>query len=270
MPAMSSNAILGVLGAGNMGEAIVRGAIRQGVLAPEQILVAEVDEARRAMMAGLGCQVTAAAGDTVGCEQVMLAVKPQGFPDLAKVMGELPSPTVVMTVMAGLSSGAIRRAMGPNAKVIRVMPNTPCQIGLGMSAIALGEGAEPGDEELATKLFGAIGAVVSVEERHMYAVTAVSGSGPAYIFLLAEAMEQAALDIDLPPDVARQLVRQTVYGAAALLHGSDVSAAERRAAVTSKGGTTHAAIETMKERGLPEAVIAGMRAARDRGIELDG
>jgi pyrroline-5-carboxylate reductase len=167
-----------------------------------------------------------------------------------------------------VTSAAVRAALGENARVVRVMPNTPCQIGAGMSAIALGEGASPGDETLARSLFESLGKVIAVDEHLMDAVTAVSGSGPAYVFLLAEAMEQAAVKIGLTMHDARILVSQTILGSARLLSESGQTADELRQAVTSPGGTTAAALEVMFERELPETMSLAITAARDRGREL--
>jgi pyrroline-5-carboxylate reductase len=149
------------------------------------------------------------------------------------------------------------------------MPNMPCQIGAGMAAIAVGEGAQPGDETLAVGIFEALGRTVIVDEAVMHAVTAVSGSGPAYVFLLAEAMEQAGVGLGLDPDTARLLVRQTILGAGKLLAESDRTASELRVAVTSPGGTTEAALTEMLSRELPTIVQDAVTAARDRGAELE-
>ena len=138
-----------------------------------------------------------------------------------------------------------------------------------MAAIALGDGAEPGDEALAVGIFEALGRTVTVQEALMHAVTAVSGSGPAYVFLLAEAMEKAAVDLGLDPAQAGLLVRQTILGAGKLLAESGRSPSQLRAAVTSPGGTTEAALREMDRRELSAIIRAAVTAARDRGVELD-
>lgn len=260
---------LGVIGGGNMGQAIIRGAVAAGVFRANEIIVAEVDESRREQMAALGCAVTERAAGASDAPHIMLAVKPQSFASVADEMPALPAGTIVISIMAGLSSGAIRAGLGGACRVVRVMPNTPCQIGAGMSAIALGAGAQAGDDALARKLFEPIGKVVTVDESLMYAVTAVSGSGPAYVFLLAEAMEQAATELGIPPEEARTLVMQTILGAARLMDESDQLPRQLREAVTSPGGTTAAALKVMNEGGLPEIVADAITAARDRGRELD-
>jgi len=260
---------LAVIGAGNMGGAIVRGAIRSEVVDAADGLVIDLSSDVRDGFKAAGCAVSGDLDDARGHEQLLLAIKPQQFPTVAEAIGELKTSTIVISVMAGLSSASIRARLGEPARVIRVMPNTPCQIGTGMSGIALGEGAEPGDERLADELFSAIGDVAHVQEAQMHAVTAISGSGPAYLFLLAESMEQAAEQMGLHGSDARLMVAQTLFGAAKLLRETDHRAVELRQAVTSPGGTTAAALEVMFEKELPEIVIEALQAARDRGFELD-
>jgi pyrroline-5-carboxylate reductase len=260
---------IGFIGAGQMGSAVLKGAVRAGVINASQCIVVEPDDARRDAAAQLGCAVAEEAKAARRCPVIVFAVKPQTFADAAQSLDELQSDTVVVSVMAGLSSGVIRAALGGKCRVVRVMPNTPCQIGAGMAAIALGAGAQPGDDALARRLFEPIGKVITIDEKHMYAVTAVSGSGPAYVFLLAEAMERAATELGIPPEAARTLVMQTILGAARLMDESDQLPGQLREAVTSPGGTTAAALRVMFERKLPEIVVAAITAARDRGRELD-
>ena len=260
---------LGIIGGGNMGGAIVRGGVRVGVLHASSIIVADIDQARLKQFESLGCAVTTDASAAASAEQIMLAVKPQAFPAVAQAVSPLSASKVVISIMAGLSSSKMRASLGPAARIVRAMPNTPCQVGAGMTAIALGEGAQPGDEAMAVALFDAIGRTVLVDESLMYAVTAVSGSGPAYVFLLAEAMEQAAIELGIDRHTARTLVEQTVMGAGRLLVESGQNASELRQAVTSPGGTTAAALEVMFEQELPEVIAEAVLAARNRGIELD-
>jgi len=260
---------LAIIGAGNMGGAIIRGALDRQVIPPERLLVIDLNRERREAFASLGCVVSEQPRDALKGEQMMLAVKPQGFGDLAAALGEPQREMVVISIMAGRSSASIRQALGKAARVIRVMPNTPCQIGAGMSAISLGDGSKPGDETLARSMLESIGKVIAVEESLMHAVTAASGSGPAYVFLLAEAMEQGGMQLGLSHGEARTLAVQTVLGAAKLMEQSGMTPDELRQQVTSPGGTTAAAVETMFERELPQIVIEAMTAARDRGRELD-
>ncbi len=260
---------LGIVGGGNMGQAIVRGVIDAGVLPAGAVVVADVDVARRRELERLGCRVAADPAAVLEADEIMLAVKPQSFPDAAAAIGRLTEPKIVITIMAGLGSRAVRRALGPKARVVRVMPNTPCRVRKGMTAIAIGEGARPGDERLAREIFAALGATVQVNEASMHAMTAVSGSGPAYVFLLAEAMEAAGRAVGIEAPVAALLARRTVIGAAAMLEALDDEPADLRRAVTSPGGTTEAALSVMQDRDLAGIVGVAIAAARDRGVELD-
>lgn len=264
------SAALGVIGAGTMGSAILRGALEAHLLAPSRVIVAEPNPDRRNAMAALGCCLADNAHGVKGAEHILFAVKPQAFAKVVEEFGALDRSTVIISIMAGLSSRTIRSALGPQARVVLAMPNTPARVGAGMTAIALGEGAQPGDELFVRDLFLAVGQVVQVDESHMHAATAVSGSGPAYVFLLAEAMEQAGTQIGLEARTARRLAYQTILGAGRLLtEDKHTSADALRTAVTSPGGTTAAALEVMFEKELPQIVTEAITAARDRGIELD-
>ncbi len=259
---------LGIIGAGNMGGAIVRGAVAAGVIEPGEVLVVDLDETKRREAHELGCLTSGDPAAVTQAEEILLAVKPQAFPDVARAIGTLREPKVVISIMAGLTSVSIRGALGDKARIVRAMPNTPCQVGVGMTAIALGEGAASGDDALAVALFEALGKTVHVDEKHMHAVTAVSGSGPAYLFLLAEAMERAGESVGLDAVTARLLARQTLLGAATLLDRSVETAATLREAVTSPGGTTEAALKVMFDAGLPHTVHTAVGAALDRSAQL--
>jgi pyrroline-5-carboxylate reductase len=252
-----------------MGMAIARGAVAARVLRPEQIVIAEIDAEKRAALSPMGCVVTEAPRGVTEAEQLLLAVKPQVFGDVARELGTLARPTVVITIMAGLSTAHIRSRLGPNARLIRAMPNTPCQLGEGMTGIALGDGAQMGDEQLAWHIFEALGRTTMLPEELMHAVTAVSGSGPAYVYLLAELMEQAAVRIGLDEATAQLLVVQTIIGAGRMLRETGATPADLRRVVTTPGGTTAAAHGVMLERDLSGILIEALTAARDRGFELD-
>jgi pyrroline-5-carboxylate reductase len=259
---------LGIIGGGNMGQAIARGAITQRVLERDEIVVVEPDAAKHAAIEQIGCAVEPAPDQALACEQVLLAVKPQSFAGLAESLGELSQPTVVISIMAGIGTETIRRKLGEHARVIRAMPNTPCQLGEGMTGIAMGAGAKSGDESLAWHIFEAIGRTAMLDESLMHAVTAVSGSGPAYVYLLAELMEQAAQQIGLDPATAQLLVVQTIIGAGRMLRETGTEPAELRRIVTTPQGTTAAAYDVMIRRELPDILIEALTAARDRGYEL--
>ena len=254
---------LAVIGGGNMARSILSGALSAGVLSPEEIVVADPDPCSQTFFKNLGVHCVADAVEFPESEQLLLAVKPQIFGKIARDV----SSEIVISIMAGVSTENISTAI-TRGKVIRVMPNLPCSVGLGAASMALGDNASDKDAELATKLFESIGTVVRVEESLMDAVTAVSGSGPAYLFLLAEAMIEGGIEAGLDPQVADSLVRQTLLGAAGLLSGEERSATQLRKAVTSKGGTTAAALSVMNECGVPQSIIDAVVAARDRGREL--
>ncbi|MHC4079888.1 MAG: pyrroline-5-carboxylate reductase [Planctomycetota bacterium] len=259
---------LGIIGGGNMGQAIARGAITAHVLRPAEIVVAELDARKREVLDKLGCGTSDNARTAAECEQVLLAVKPQSFGEVAAAIAPLPRPTVVITIMAGLGTDRIRARLGEQARMIRAMPNTPCQLGEGMTGIALGAGAEAGDEKLAWHIFEALGRTAEVEESLMDAVTAVSGSGPAYVYLLAELMEKAARNIGLGEATAQLLVVQTIIGAGRMLRDTGMEPADLRRVVTTPGGTTAAAMDVITRQDLPGVFIEALTAARDRGAEL--
>ena len=248
-----------------MAEAVVRGAVASGFLRPEQVLAADVSEDRRAVFQAMGTRTTAEAAEAVACETVLLAVKPQA---LAGVQGLRPGPLYV-SIMAGVTLATLGEA-GCGNRVVRVMPNTPLMIRQGMSALAAGVGCDADDWERAERLFSGSGRTIWVGEPALDAVTAVSGSGPAYLFYLAEAMEAAARAEGFDTPTARLLVSQTLRGAAELLAQGTATPTELRERVTSPNGTTHAAIQTFEAEGVGPGLRAGVAAAATRSRELGG
>jgi len=261
---------LGFIGAGNMAEAIAKAAMAGGVLRASEMIAADPAEARRAVFAKMGIEIAADNAAVIArADQIMLAVKPQTLAALGKDLATIDcAKQVVISIMAGVSTGKISLTAGKALRVIRVMPNTPLQIGVGMAGVCRGEHAREGDDALALKLFGSgKSQAICVDESLMDAVTAVSGSGPAYVYYLAEAMEQAAAALGLG-EHGNLLSRQTVLGAAMLLSQSDLPAAELRRRVTSPGGTTEAAIKHMEANKLTQIVVNAIGAAERRGKEL--
>ena len=265
---MNHDIDIAFIGCGNMGGAILDGMIASGSHPPDKVLVVERSEELRARWAKTGVQVTETMADARGVPRLLLAVKPQGFAEAAAELGRLEASTLVMSVMAGLSSVTIRKALGPGTRVVRTMPNTPCRIHAGITAIAPGEGATEADVLDTEGIMATVGDTVRVREEEMYAVTAISGSGPAYVFLLAEAWIDAAMEHGIERDTAERLVKATLQGAARLAAG-DEDPTDLRAAVTSKGGTTAAAIARLEERGFRMAMNEAIAAATMRGRELD-
>lgn len=273
------------VGGGNMAGAIIRAALKAGVLSSHATVVAEPLESRRRELSLLGVVTAPDAGaamlalrhveigaHTPGAGAIVLAVKPQMLQEAVSSMTDLAAspPRLIVSILAGVTRERLSRALPTQHRITRVMPNLPISVGKGMTAIA--ESAAQGDEDRLwiERLFQSGGATVRLPEELMDAFTAVAGSGPAYLFYLAEAMERAAQAIGFDAPTARTLVRHTLVGAAALMSDDNADPAALRAAVTSKGGTTHAACTALDSAGVMEAFARAMAAARDRGRELSG
>ena len=257
------------IGAGNMAEAIVAGIVDKQVVAAGDICVTDISELRlqhfiekHRVCTSLHNSAAVAQADTV-----VLSVKPQVFPEVwPEVEGALKPDALVVSIMAGIPSAKI--AGGKPIRVVRVMPNTPSLVGEGAAGIAPGEFATEEDLQTAETLMSAVGTTVFVEEEEINAVTALSGSGPAYVFYLLESMLEAAEQMGLESEISRELALATVIGAAKLMKETGEEAAALRAKVTSKGGTTEAAIHVMEDRNVKEAIVAAMLAAQSRSREL--
>jgi pyrroline-5-carboxylate reductase len=271
---------IGVIGGGNIAQAILRGAIDAGVIDPRSVAVADPDSAKRDVFRALGvrghkqgAEVMAwlsQAEERPGAGSVLLAVKPQSLEQVAREIGPLLGPTrrVVLSLLAGTPTAKVRALLGESAAVVRIMPNIGVGVKRSTTAVARGAGAEPGDEARAVEIFTALGRVVTIEEFMMDAFTAVAGSGPAYLFYVAEAMTKAAMTVGFDRDTAGWIVRWTLTGAAALLDATDQPPETLRAAVTSKGGTTAAATAVLDEAQVMETFVRAILAARDRGRQL--
>lgn len=261
---------LGFIGCGNMAQAIAGGAIEKGVVQAQDVIASDPSEDNREVFENWGC---AAVEDNTQvasqAQQVLLAVKPQVFPQVAPQLSDGPEGQVLISIMAGLSSEKISALIGSPCRVVRVMPNTPAMVGEGMAGIALGLGAGQGDDALAKQLFAAVGKVVELDEPMIDAINAISGSGPAYLFYLAEAMEQAAKELGLG-EHARQIVAQTLMGSGKLLMESGEDPAELRRKVTSPGGTTLAASTHLDSKQVHTAFVQAINAAFVRAKELGG
>jgi pyrroline-5-carboxylate reductase len=260
----------GVIGCGNMAEALLRGALSAGRLAAEEILCADVDAGRRERFAeAFSVEVCDDTPRAATCERLLLAVKPQVLPEvLEAIRDSLREDALVISIAAGVKTGKISEMLGGRGRVLRVMPNTPMLVGAGMSVLAGGPGATEGDLAWAQGLFSACGETEVAEENDLDAVTAVSGSGPAYVFYLAEAMIQAGIREGLGEDLASRLAVQTCLGAGQLLKQTGIDPRTLRRQVSSPGGTTQAATEHLDEQGVQEAMEAAVRAAAARSREL--
>lgn len=252
---------LGFIGCGNMAQAIALGAIRQGVVPPEQIIASNPSAPKRELFASWGCAATDDNAAVVrSANQVVLAVKPQVFPAVAPALADdLTDEHVLISVMAGLSGDRIASLIGRPCRVVRAMPNTPLLVGRGVTGVARCGNARVGDEALAMRLFAAAGLAIPVSESQINAVAAVSGSGPAYLYLFAEAMQRGAEALGLG-EHAEAMVAQTLLGAAELLASGEDDAPALRRKVTSPKGTTEAAIRAFEQAGLAETVLQAMQA----------
>jgi len=248
-----------------MGTALVRGLVDAG-WDPGDIAVAEVDGARRAALADElpGVRVMA---EPAAASGAVVAVKPASADMACRSLAAQGVPRW-LSIMAGVTLAWLEAWAGPGVAVVRAMPNTPALVGAGMSALAGGSAATAADLDWAEGLLGAVGEVVRVAEADLDAVTGVSGSGPAYVFLLAEALAGAGEAVGLDPAVSRRLAVQTVVGAGRLLGESGAGPEELRAQVTSPGGTTEAAVRSFEEGGLRALVSAAVEAATDRSRAL--
>jgi pyrroline-5-carboxylate reductase len=262
---------LGILGAGNMAEAIVRGVLSAGKLSADRIIAADVSPERRALFEK-ELHVKAVEDNRQVARQsgvLLLSVKPQMCKTVLEgIATVVKADATIISIMAGISSRYIDSALGGNRRVVRTMPNTPMLVGEGMAAIAAGQHATAADLAKARELFAAAASVIEVNEDQIDAVTAVSGSGPAYFFFLVEQMIQGGINLGLSAEQSRLLAAKTAMGAAKMLTASTDSPQELRRKVTSPGGTTHAAITTMEAMQLPAIVQKAMQACADRSKEL--
>jgi len=259
------------IGGGNMARSLVGGLLAQGH-PRERLRVAEPNaDARAALQREFGVQVgddnAAAAADA---DLLLLAVKPQVMATVChRLAAALPANAVAVSIAAGITSAQLDRWLGGGRAVVRAMPNTPALLGAGATGLYANAQVSATQRSLAEATLAAVGLCVWIDdEAQMDAVTALSGSGPAYLFLLAEAMQQAAAAQGLPDDAARQLAVQTLLGAARMLSESGEPAATLRARVTSPGGTTQAAIEHFEAGGFRSLVDGAIAAATRRGVEL--
>jgi pyrroline-5-carboxylate reductase len=264
-----TNKCIGFIGAGVMGTAIIKSLLNAG-LSANQICVFEKDPTKAADIASnLGVNLKGISEHAESCDVLFLAVKPQDLGDLlTKFNKSLKPKCLVISIAAGKTTAFIEEALGQNNPVIRVMPNTPAQIGKGVSAISAGKFAGAEDLALANQLMSASGIVVEVPENQQDAVTALSGSGPAYFFNFVEEMIKGGIALGLTEEVATKLVIGTISGSAAMLQESGLDAATLRKNVTSPNGTTAAALNVFSESNLSEIVGKAMKAARDRAQEL--
>jgi pyrroline-5-carboxylate reductase len=258
------------IGGGNMANALIGGLLNNGIPA-NGIMDVEIEEENRARLERVfGIRCFAAPGEeALACDAVVLAVKPQQMRAACLSLQPFLKQQLVISIAAGLRLKDLSRWLGGYDRLVRAMPNTPALISAGVTGLYALPNVSEAERLGAERIMHAVGSTTWVnDEAQIDAVTAVSGSGPAYVFLFIEALQQAAVDLGFSPKQARQLSIETILGATRLASMSEEPASALRERVTSKGGTTEAALYTMNKRGFKEAVIAGVKAAKERGTEL--
>jgi pyrroline-5-carboxylate reductase len=262
---------LAVLGAGTIGESLIAGLLSSGWREPGEIVATGRRKERLAELAERhGVETTLSNTEAVsGASLVVIAVKPQDFPVLLGEIGPVLSPDqTVLSVAAAVPTATIEARITPGVPVVRAMPNAPAVVHEGMAGVCAGAHADEAHLELAEDVLAHLGAVARVPERYMDAVTAVSGSGPAYFALLSEAMIEAGILLGLSREISTQLVIQTMFGTAKLLRDEKMHPVELREAVTSPGGTTIRAIRELERAGVRAAFLNAIQAAMERSREL--
>jgi pyrroline-5-carboxylate reductase len=261
---------IGFVGSGKMATALVCGAADSGAFAREDILVSDAVPGVAEKLAETA-KVTAVAGNAELVAQaavLVLCVKPYDALEALRSLGKAAEDKLIISIVAGLPLAALQDAAGPSARLVRVMPNTPALVHRGAAAYALGPNVSPKDAELTEKLFGAVGVIVRVKEKLLDVVTGLSGSGPAYVYLVIEALSDAGVLMGLPRDLSLKLAAQTVAGAAQMVAETGRHPAVLRDEVTSPGGTTIAGIEALEAGAVRSAFLSAVRAATERSREL--
>jgi pyrroline-5-carboxylate reductase len=283
---------LGFIGGGNMAEALMRGLIANGVFAPDQLIASDIDPARRQKLKrGLKIDTTADNLEVLrNARALLLAVKPQNIDEVLEGLAAAMRPTDIgdngrprkasprpvsakdrlfISIAAGITIARLTEKLGRDARVIRVMPNAPAMVGQGMAALVRAPGASRTDESFALRIFRAVGDAVALDdEAQLDVVTALSGSGPAYVYLFVKAMADAAAAEGLPSELAIRMALKTIRGAEENMRRSPLDAAELIRIVASPGGTTEAALNTFAQRGFSDIVADAVHAAAERSREL--
>ena len=264
---------IGFIGAGNMAEAFIKGIVTSGIYSPESVMASDIRTERLSYLSEeYGIRTTTDNEVLVSSSAIVfLSVKPQSMAKMLDgICGKLKDNVLVISIAAGITTSYLAKRLG-DVSIIRTMPNTPAMVDEGATAI-FNRNASPEALTRATKLFDAVGKTVAIDDESLIdAVTAVSGSGPAYFFLLMEEMVRAAEELGIPADAAKELVYQTAKGAgvlASMAYARNESPSELRRKVTSPGGTTEAAMRVFREGNFGGAVFAAIARARDRGKEL--
>ena len=262
--------MIAVLGTGKMGEALLSGLLRSGMVTPSGVLAAVRREERgRELAEAYGVEVATAAAAAQRAQTLVITVKPQDMDALlAEIAPVVDGDKLVISVAAGITTAFIQARLAADVPVVRVMSNTPVLVDEAMSVISPGSHASEPHLRQAEELLRPVGKVLRIPESQQDAATALSGSGPAYVYFLVEAMVDAGILLGMPRSNALEMVKQAVYGAATMLRESGEHPVILREAVTSPGGTTINAIRELERHGVRAAFLAAIEAARDRGREL--
>jgi pyrroline-5-carboxylate reductase len=262
---------IGFLGAGNMGEALIAGLVKACIIEPHRVLASRRSEVALAYLKDTyGIRTTTDNRELVRqSDVVVLSVKPQVMQTvLDECSDAFREGQVVISIAAGITTTYLDARVGHSIPVVRVMPNTPALVGEAMSPFCLGRHGSDAQALLASEIFSAVGVTVQVQETAMDAITALSGTGPAYLFYLLEGLIEAGVEMGLPEHLSRALVRQTAYGAAKLVVETTRSPRQLRAQVTSPQGTTHAAMTFLDSAGFLKELAEAVQRARERAKEL--
>ena len=262
---------IGFIGAGQMATALGQGFVKAGLVDGQKILASDpLPEARQRFTAATGATAMADNGCIAAeAEVIFLATKPQHTAKvLAELRGKIDGRQLVVSIAAGVPIAALSRGLGGGVRFIRVMPNTPCLVGLGACCYCLGEKATPDDAQLVQQLLSAVGIAFPVEEKLLDAVTGLSGSGPAFVYLMIEALSDGGVRMGLPRAVATALAAQTVRGSAEMVLSTREHPAVLKDRVASPGGTTIAGLQALEDGAVRSALIAAVEAATLRSIEL--
>ncbi len=268
---MAAKLTVGFLGAGKMTTALAQGFLKAGLAGAKQLMASDPSEAARAAFAkAVGGNTTSSNQDVVRSSRVLvLAVKPdQVSAVLADIRPCFSPKHLLISIAAGVPLARLEAGLGPEARLIRVMPNTPALVGASAAAFALGKGALPEDGALALKLFSAVGVAFQLKEPLLDAVTGLSGSGPAYVYLVIEGLSDGGVAAGLPRDVATKLAAQTVLGGAKMVLETGLHPGALKDMVTSPGGTTIEGIHELEKGKLRATLISAVRAATDKSRKL--
>jgi len=260
------NQKIGFFGAGKMATALARGILDAGLCRADQALASDVDEVQRQRFEKETKIKTASRNEEAAsfCDVAILAVKPNHVREVLSSIQQPFGEKLLISIAAGISIATLEKGLGEHAHVIRVMPNTPALARAGASAYAIGQNVKPDEAKIAETILGAVGIVFQLPEKLLDAVTGLSGSGPAYIFLVIEALSDGGVEMGLPRDVATRLAAQTVMGAAKLMMDTGKPPAELREMVTSPGGTTIEGLRALEEGGVRAAFMKAVRAATEK------